>query len=129
MTTAQTTSNNWQKNLVAMFIAELLVMAGFSFVFPFMPLFIEQVGHYTYQQASFWAGIAEGACGIAMFLTAPLWGMLADRMGRKPMVLRAIFGSSAVVALIAISPNVPFIVFMRFMQGVLSGTIAAAMRA
>jgi DHA1 family multidrug resistance protein-like MFS transporter len=126
MTTSQTTSNNWQKNLVAMFIAELLVMAGFSFVFPFMPLFIEQVGHYTYQQAAFWAGIAEGACGIAMFLTAPLWGILADRMGRKPMVLRAIFGSSAVVALIAVSPNVPFIVFMRFMQGVLSGTIAAA---
>jgi MFS transporter, DHA1 family, multidrug resistance protein len=126
MASSETISNNWQKNLVAVFIAELLVMAGFSFVFPFMPLYIEPVGHYTYQQAAFWAGIAEGVCGIAMFLTAPLWGILADRVGRKPMVLRAIFGSSAVVALIAIAPNVPSIVVLRFMQGVLSGTIAAA---
>jgi MFS transporter, DHA1 family, multidrug resistance protein len=119
-------TNNWQKNLYAMFIAELVVMAGFSFVFPFMPLYIEKLGNYTYQQAAFWAGIAEGTCGIAMFLTSPLWGLMADRMGRKPMVLRAIFGSAAVVALIAISPNVPFLILMRFFQGVLSGTVAAA---
>jgi len=126
MTFSEPVSNNWQKNLYAIFVAELLVMAGFSFVFPFMPLYIEKLGNYSYSQAAFWAGIAEGICGIAMFLSAPLWGLLADRTGRKPMVLRAIFGSAVVVALIAISPNVPFLVIMRFFQGVLSGTVAAA---
>jgi DHA1 family multidrug resistance protein-like MFS transporter len=126
MISSEPISNNWQKNLYAMFIAELVVMAGFSFVFPFMPLYIEKLGNYTYQQAAFWAGIAEGTCGIAMFLASPLWGLIADRMGRKPMVLRAIFGSAVVVALIAISPNVPFLIMMRFFQGVLSGTVAAA---
>ena len=60
MTFSEPASNNWQKNLYAIFIAELLVMAGFSFVFPFMPLYIEKLGNYSYSQAAFWAGIAEG---------------------------------------------------------------------
>ncbi len=101
-------------------------MVGFSFVFPFMPLFIEKLGHFTNQQAAFWAGIAEGASGVGMFIFSPLWGILADRSGRKPMVLRAMFGAAIVVTLIGISPNVPFLITMRFIQGALTGTIAAA---
>ena len=107
-------------------VAQLLVMVGFSFVFPFMPLFIEKLGHFTNQQAAFWAGIAEGASGVGMFIFSPLWGILADRSGRKPMVLRAMFGAAIVVTLIGISPNVPFLITMRFIQGALTGTIAAA---
>jgi DHA1 family multidrug resistance protein-like MFS transporter len=103
-----------------------LVMVGFSFVFPFLPLYIEKLGHFTIQQAAFWAGIAEGASGIGMFFFSPLWGILADRAGRKPMVLRAMFGAAVVVGLIGISPNVPFLITMRFIQGSLTGTIAAA---
>jgi DHA1 family multidrug resistance protein-like MFS transporter len=101
-------------------------MVGFSFVFPFMPLFIEKLGHFTNQQAAFWAGIADGASGVGMFIFSPLWGILADRSGRKPMVLRAMFGAAIVVTLIGISPNVPFLITMRFIQGALTGTIAAA---
>jgi DHA1 family multidrug resistance protein-like MFS transporter len=101
-------------------------MVGFSFVFPFLPLYIEKLGHFTIQQAAFWAGIAEGASGIGMFFFSPLWGILADRAGRKPMVLRAMFGAAIVVGLIGISPNVPFLIAMRFIQGSLTGTIAAA---
>jgi DHA1 family multidrug resistance protein-like MFS transporter len=126
MIPSETASTSWQKSLYAIFVAQLLVMVGFSFVFPFMPLYLEQIGHYTNAQAAFWAGIAEGAAGIAMFFSAPLWGILADRAGRKPMVLRAMFGSAVVVILIALVPSVPFLITMRFFQGVLSGTMAAA---
>ncbi len=126
MTSPDTASKSWQKNLCAVFVAELLVMAGFSFVFPFMPLFIEKLGNFTSQEAAFWAGIAEGVNGFAMFLSAPLWGIMADRSGRKPMVLRSMFGSAVTVGLFALSPNVTFLISMRFIQGALSGTIAAA---
>jgi DHA1 family multidrug resistance protein-like MFS transporter len=107
-------------------LAELLVMVGFSFVFPFMPLFIEKLGNFTTQQAALWAGIAEGASGVGMFFFSPIWGILADRSGRKPMVLRAMFGAAVVVGLIGLSPSVPFLITMRFIQGALTGTIAAA---
>jgi len=126
MASSDTASESWQKNLYAVFVAQLLVMAGFSFVFPFMPLFIEKVGNFTSREAAFWAGIAGGASGIAMFFSAPLWGIMADRWGRKPMVLRAMLGSAVVVGLTGLAPNVPFLITMRFIQGTLSGTITAA---
>ncbi len=126
MISSDTASESWQKNLYAIFVAELLVMVGFSFVFPFMPLFIEKLGNFTSREAAFWAGIAGGASGIAMFFSAPLWGIMADRSGRKPMVLRAMLGSGVVVGLIGLAPNVSFLIIMRFIQGALSGTISAA---
>jgi len=119
-------SEPWKKNLFIMFIAEFIVITGFSFVIPFMPLYIQQTGNLANEDAALWAGIATSACGIAMFLSAPLWGLLADRWGRKPMVLRAMFGSSIVLALIGLAPNIYLIVGLRFAQGLLSGTVAAA---
>jgi DHA1 family multidrug resistance protein-like MFS transporter len=119
-------SESWKKNLYAIVVAEFLVLIGFSFVQPFMPLFIQEIGNYTNRETAFWAGIATGITGIVMFFSAPLWGIVADRWGRKPMVLRAQFGSAIVLALMGLSPNVPFLIGMRFVQGLLSGTVAAA---
>ena len=119
-------SESWRKNLYTMFVAEFIVIVGFSFVTPFMPLFIQELGVFTNQQAAFWAGIATSASGIAMFFSAPLWGIVADRWGRKPMVLRAMFGAGTVLALIGLAPNIYFVIALRFTQGLLSGTVAAA---
>jgi len=109
-----------------MFVAEFIVIMGFSFVNPFMPLFIQELGAFTNQQAAFWAGIATSASGIAMFFSAPLWGIVADRWGRKPMVLRAMFGAGIVLALVGLAPNIYLVITLRFVQGLFSGTVAAA---
>jgi len=120
------TSESWRRNLYAIFVAEFIVIMGFSFVNPFMPLFIQELGTFTNQQAAFWAGIATSASGIAMFFSAPLWGIIADRWGRKPMVLRAMFGAGAILALVGLAPNIYYVIALRFAQGLLSGTVAAA---
>ena len=120
------TSESWRRNLYAIFVAEFIVIIGFSFVNPFMPLFIQELGAFTNQQAAFWAGIAASASSIAMFFSAPLWGIIADRWGRKPMVLRAIFGAGTVLAFIGLAPNIYIVIALRFTQGLLSGTVTAA---
>ena len=119
-------SESWQRNLYAIFVAEFIVIMGFSFVNPFMPLFIQELGAFTNQRAAFWAGIATSASGIAMFFSAPLWGIVADRWGRKSMVLRAMFGSGVVLALVGLASNIYLVIALRFAQGLLSGTVAAA---
>ena len=119
-------SESWRRNLYAIFIAELVVIMGFSFVTPFMPLFIQQIGNLTNREAAFWSGIATGSSGIAMFFSAPLWGLIADRWGRKAMVLRAMFGSAVVLALTGLAPNIFYVIALRSAQGLLSGTVAAA---
>jgi len=106
MVKSDLTSESWQKNLYVIAIAEFVVIMGFSFVTPFMPLFIQRLGNFTTQEAALWAGIATGSGGIAMFLSAPVWGIVADRWGRKPMLLRAQFGSAIVLALAGMSPSI-----------------------
>ncbi|GAI99003.1 unnamed protein product, partial [marine sediment metagenome] len=61
-----------------------------------------------------------------MFFSAPIWGIVADRWGRKPMVLRAMFGAGTVLALIGLAPDIYYVIALRFAQGLLSGTVAAA---
>ena len=119
-------SEAWKRNLWVIFIAELIVIMGFSFVTPFLPLYIQKVGNFSDKDAAFWSGIAGSAAGISMFLSSPIWGILADRMGRKPMVLRAMFGGGVVIAVTGLVHNVYAIVGLRFLQGLLSGTVAAA---
>ena len=104
---------SWQKNLYIIGAAEFIVIMGFSFAQPFMPLFIKELGNYTDNEAAFWSGIAAGGSGIAMFLSSPIWGILADRWGRKAMLLRAQFGSAVVLALAALSPNIYVFIALR----------------
>jgi DHA1 family multidrug resistance protein-like MFS transporter len=118
--------DSWKRNLYIIAVAELVVIMGFSFAQPFMPLYMKQLGNFTDKEAAFWAGLAAGGSGIAMFLSAPVWGILADRLGRKPMLLRAQFGSAVVLALAAVAPNVYIFMALRFIQGMLSGTVPAA---
>lgn len=119
-------SESWKKILYIMFVVELIVIMGFSFVMPFLPLYIQQAGKLSDNDAAFWSGIAGSAAGIAMFLSSPIWGILADRFGRKPMVLRAMFGGGLVLALTGLVHNVYAIIGLRFLQGLMSGTVAAA---
>lgn len=109
-----------------MAVTEFVVIMAFSFVNPFLSLFIERLGHFNADQAALWAGLALGGGGIAMFLSSPVWGIIADRFGRKPMVLRSMFGASAILALMAIVSNVYIFIVLRISQGLLAGTVAAA---
>jgi DHA1 family multidrug resistance protein-like MFS transporter len=120
-------AEDWKRNLYVMFVVELIVIMGFSFVIPFLPLYIQETGNLNTDEAAFWSGIAGSAAGIAMFLSSPIWGILADRWGRKPMVLRAMFGGAIVIAAMGLVHNIYGIIALRFLQGLLSGTVAAAL--
>lgn len=117
----------WQITLYAVFATQLLTMVGFSFVFPFLPLFVRELGIENPGEAAFWAGALGAAQGVSMFLVAPVWGLLADRWGRKPMLLRALFGASVTMAAMGLVTNVYQLLVLRFIQGLLTGTMGAAM--
>jgi DHA1 family multidrug resistance protein-like MFS transporter len=117
----------WRRNLYAVFIAEFAVLMGFSFVLPLMPLYIKEVGNFTNTEAALWTGIAVGSGGFAMFVSAPIWGIISDRWGRKSMVLRAQFAGALLLALMGLAPNVLSIVVLRFLMGLTTGTVSAAL--
>jgi DHA1 family multidrug resistance protein-like MFS transporter len=120
------TSISWRRNLYVIVAVEFAVLLAYGFSNPFMPYYIQDMGSFTDSQAAFWSGLATTAFGLTMFLSGPVWGILADRWGRKPMVLRAILGVAVISAGMGLAPNVYWVVGLRAAQGLFSGTMAAA---
>lgn len=73
-----------------------------------------------------WTAAAGSASGLALAFFSPIWGVLGDRFGRKPMLMRAMIGGGLTVGLIYFVQNPIELVILRFLQGATSGTIAAA---
>jgi len=118
---------NWRRNLVALWLAEFTAIFGFSFAFPFLPLFLAQdLGVRSAHDLAFWTGLVGSASGWSLALASPVWGVLGDRYGRKPMVIRSMIGGGITVGLIAFARGPVDLVVLRFLQGLASGTVAAA---
>jgi len=61
-----------------------------------------------------------------MAIASPIWGLLGDRYGRKPMLIRSMLGGALTVGLIYFARNPTELLILRFLQGATSGTVAAA---
>jgi MFS family permease len=61
-----------------------------------------------------------------MAIASPIWGVLGDRFGRKPMLLRSMLGGAITVGLIFFAQSPIELVILRLLQGATSGTVAAA---
>ena len=118
--------NSWRRNLYIIFAVEFFVLMSYSFPSPFLPMLIQSMGKFTDREAAFWTGIASAIMGVTLFITAPVWGIIADRWGRKPMVIRAMFGITAVSVAMAVVPNVYWLVILRAITGLFGGSMAAA---
>ena len=73
-----------------------------------------------------WTAAAGSASGLSMAIASPIWGVLGDRLGRKPMLVRSMIGGALTVGLIFFVQNPLQLVILRFLQGATSGTVAAA---
>lgn len=115
----------WQITLAVIFFAQLMTTTGFSIVFPFLPLYVEDLGSTLNLSVELLAGLVISSQAITMALTAPLWGVVADRYGRKLMVMRAMFGGSILLFLMALVRSAEELILLRAIQGAITGTVAA----
>ena len=116
----------WQRNLYTLWIAELVAIAGFTVVLPFLPYYVQDLGVTELEQVEFWSGLLFASQAIAMAIFSPIWGSMADRYGRKLMVERAMFGGAVLMGATGFVQNVQQLMVLLTLQGCLTGTIAAA---
>ena len=116
---------SWKRNFYTLWIAETVAIIGFQFIQPFLPFYIQQFLGNDLGKVAIWAGLIGTAGGLAMAISSPIWGIVADRFGRKPMVVRAMFGGGITVLLMALARSVEQVLAIRFMQGMLAGTVTA----
>ncbi|MFW5691227.1 MAG: MFS transporter [Chloroflexota bacterium] len=116
----------WQRTLWVMFFAQVCTAVGFSIIFPFLPLYVEDLGTRTSLSIEFWAGMVFSAQAVTMMIASPIWGAIADRFGRKLMVQRATFGGMIIIGLMAFANTAEELVLLRAIQGVVTGVVAAS---
>ncbi|WP_412080096.1 multidrug efflux MFS transporter [Streptococcus gallolyticus] len=96
--------------------------ASFSLVMPFMALYVEQLGAPK-NKVEWYAGLAVSLSALTSALIAPVWGRLADRYGRKPMMVRASLMMTFTMGGLAFVPNVFWLLVLRILNGLFSGYV------
>jgi len=119
-------SPSWRTSLYVTCVAQATAMLAFGFVLPFLPLYLKEIGVSPDSAVVFWSGALVTSTGVSLAIFSPIWGALADRHGRKLMVLRAMLIGGLIIALMGLVQNVEEFLVLRILQGMFTGTIAAA---
>ncbi|WP_199622252.1 MFS transporter [Paenibacillus alkalitolerans] len=116
----------WKINLAVLWFGQFLVMSGMTMIIPFLSLYIqEDLGVTDPKAVAWWANAIFASNFLTAFIFQPLWGGLADRYGRKIMLLRSGFGMSLVFLLMGFATNAWQLLFLRMANGVIAGFIPA----
>ncbi|NDL65758.1 MFS transporter [Acerihabitans arboris] len=120
-------SRYWQRNLFVCVFGSFTTIIAMTLLLPFLPLFVEQLGVTDHAAISLWSGLAYGATFFSAALTAPLWGRLGDRYGRKLMLIRASLGMAVAMTLLGMAHSVWQLVALRLLAGLLGGYASGSM--
>ena len=118
-------STDWQRNFKIAWIGTFFTGASFSIVMPFMALYIEELG-VKGDMVEWYAGLSVAISALASALVSPIWGRLADRYGRKPMMIRASMVMTFTMGGLALVPNVFWLLFLRTLNGLFAGYVPNA---
>lgn len=111
----------WKRNLFVCWIGVFIAAIGMSEVAPILPLYIRYLGIENTSLVSQLSGIIFGITYLITAIFSPIWGQAADKVGRKPMILRAGIGLSIVYLLMGFVPNVYFLIALCAVQGAITG--------
>src|SRR4051812_8527041 len=116
----------WRRNPAFVWISLFFGIVGATFTFPFMPFFIQELDVHEPAEVAYFSGLAVSGAALGLILTTSLWGVLADRFGRKAMFVRALVGAGVGILFTGFCVAAWQVVTMRFITGVFSGSPAAA---
>jgi multidrug resistance protein len=104
-----------KKVLPILFLIMFLVMVGFGIIIPVMPFFAEDMGANPTE-----LGLLMAVYSFMQLISAPIWGRVSDKIGRKPVMMIGILGLSMSFILMAISSQLWMLFIARIIGGLLS---------
>lgn len=117
----------WMRNMMVCVFGSFTTIVAMTLLLPFLPLYVEQLGVHDPAAIARWSGLAYGATFFSAALLSPLWGRLADRYGRKLMMIRASLGMAVAMSLMGLAHNVEELVGLRLLAGILGGYASGSM--
>jgi len=118
---------HWRRSSIVLTFAVFITFIGIGFLYPLLPLYLQEIGVTDLTGVRIWSGAIGSAQGLAFALSAPLWGILADRVGRKPMVVRAMVVSGLGIAAAALVHDPLLLMIVVIFRGLAAAPGTAAM--
>ena len=107
-------------------MAQFIAANGFSFGLPFAPFFMQKDLQVSSSSLPVYVALFGASAPLTMMLFAPIWGALADKFGRRKMLLRSYIGGAVAIGLMGVATEPVFLIFLRLVQGMFCGTVSAA---
>ncbi len=117
----------WFVNLIVCTVGSFTTIVAMTLLLPFLPIYVEEIGVRGHAAIVQWSGVAYGATFFTAALTAPLWGRLGDRYGRKLMLIRASLGMAVAMSLTGMAQSIGQLVAIRLLTGLLGGYASGSM--
>lgn len=117
------------KRLLLLFFSLFIAMIGFGITLPALPFFVERLaldGNASPESVAFHVGALTGAYALTQLALAPIWGLWADRHGRKPLVVIGLGGFALAQAVFGLGTSLPLLYGARLVGGVFSAALLTA---
>jgi DHA1 family tetracycline resistance protein-like MFS transporter len=103
------------------FLTVFIDLVGFGIVIPVLPLYAERFG-----ATPLIIGCLVGIYSLMQWVCAPLLGKLSDRIGRRPVLLVSIIGTSLGFLVMGWAPSLAWLFVARIIDGITGGNISTA---
>jgi MFS transporter, DHA1 family, multidrug resistance protein len=120
-------SSSWKRTLVLMVCVQAVMSAQIYYSAPFFPQFLEENGVFPLTAVEFWSGAILAASALSAAVFSPMWGAVADRVGRKKMVVRSAIAASVAMGLTGICTTPWEMLALRVVSGAFAGFSSSAM--
>lgn len=125
--TPRQSSEDWQRNVWALALCVFIAFVGFQFSTPFLPLYVRELGITDPSHIALWSGVLAAVTPTVAGLLSPLFGRLADRYGRKLMLIRSLAAFAVIIAVMGVVTSVGQLLVARVLQGLFAGFTPMAM--
>ncbi|MDE2357098.1 MAG: MFS transporter [Alphaproteobacteria bacterium] len=108
------------------FVTILLDFMAMGVIIPVLPRLIQTLGGGSAGQVAKTFGVFAAIFALLQFLAQPIQGALSDRFGRRPIILASNFGLGFDYLLMALAPNLGWLLLGRIIAGAAAGSLPAA---
>ncbi|MBW8732859.1 MAG: TCR/Tet family MFS transporter [Asticcacaulis sp.] len=107
-------------------VTVFLDMLSIGIMIPVLPHLIKDFVGGSVSTAGLWTGVFGMAWGIAQFIFSPIQGGLSDSIGRRPVILASNLGTGIDYLLMAVAPNLWWLLVGRVISGVTAASVSTA---
>jgi MFS family permease len=96
-------------------------------IFPMLPFIVQSFfPDMDNRDLGYYAGYLASAFHLGALISSLVWGIIADRIGRRPVLIFGTAGTGIAIVLFAFSKSFAMAIFARFLWGALNGNVGVA---